>query len=418
MSTKRLLAAVLMATALPPLARAAEYQVTSSSQIVLFNDLLSSDKNQGNLAQYLRLNFSGLDKEGKYSIVGYGRLIGQFTTEWEPRPELISGANLYGRLYYLYLDARDVVPDRLDLRLGRTYVTAAALTGTLDGAALHAHNLGIDGFGATAFGGRRVTFDNLTETGNAKDVLAGGSLYFDTVKSTHLEASYARKWVDGDYAQDFAAFDLRTSPLDLLTLTGRVKYDLGASRWAEILVGASVVPFDPTEIPLVLKAEFYVSQPSFDQYSFYRYFNVNRYQELGASAQYEVLESLQLNVRYAYEDFDDDQHAHVVEGGIGWRPLQALSLNASYLNRNGFGGRVSGLRCNGSYVIGDATLAAGVDFDDFRRELARTGTSKRYWAGVSYAFNKVFSAQVHGEDALSYVYSHALQGTVALNATF
>ncbi|HTO98542.1 MAG TPA: hypothetical protein VMK66_15945, partial [Myxococcales bacterium] len=318
-----------------------------------------------------------------------------------------------------YLDARDVIPDHFDLKLGRTYVPQSAITSTVDGGYVNARNLGLRGLGLTAFGGHKVTYDNLAEVGNADDLAAGGSVYVDLVRRTHLEASYARKWIGGDYAQDFASLDVNTVPFAFLGLTGRAKYDLGESRWAELLAGVSLTPFDPLEIPLVIKGEVIVERPSFDQFSFYRYFGVARYQEFGGALEYEVLEGLRLNARYAYENFagandDVDQHANVIEAGASFRRVRNLVVNASFLNRNGFGARLSGLRLNAAYALGKLGLLAGIDYDDFRRDLARTDTSKRYWAGANYEINKNFTVSVHGEDDISYLFTHTLQGVAAL----
>lgn len=411
MRTPRIVVLLIIAATWSPVARATDVQMTSSTQFLWYQDFLSDDAKQNEVAENLRLNVVGLDTKGKINVYGYGRVIRQLTTSIEPRNEI--GHKTYGRLSYLYLDARDVIQDHLDLRLGRTYVPAAALPGVVDGLYLNLRNVGIAGVGVTTFGGHRATFDNKAEISYAGDAVAGGSVYVDAPRFTHLEASYARKWADTEFAQEYVALDLTSTPLSTVSLLGRAKYDLPSSQWAELQAGVSVIPL----APLVLKGEVYASRPSFDRFSFYRFFNVNRFLELAAAAEYEVVAGVRVNARYAYEDFGDDANAHVVEGGLALRPVKNLSLNAVYQNRNGFGGRVSGLRGSGAYTIGKATVLAGVDYDDFRRQLSREGTSKKYWAGLNVEINRFLSAAVHAENTLSFYFSHAYQGIAALIVT-
>ena len=77
-----------------------------------------------NLHSIYGLICTKLDKEGKINFYSYGRVTKQVSRR---------GADDLGRLYYCYLDYRDVVKDHLDLRAGRTYVNAAAVSGTIDG---------------------------------------------------------------------------------------------------------------------------------------------------------------------------------------------------------------------------------------------------------------------------------------------
>ena len=178
---------ILMAVAcLPLLSHAAEVQVASSTQYLWYQDFLSDDTHQSDAAEYLRLNVTKLDKEGKINLYGYGRVIKQFTTSIEDRPELAD--DTFGRLYYFYLDYRDAVKDHLDLKAGRTYVSQAAISGTIDGVYLDFRNLGP--VGVTLFGGRNVLFDNKSEIGTGGDAITGMSVYFNTIKYTHIEVSY------------------------------------------------------------------------------------------------------------------------------------------------------------------------------------------------------------------------------------
>src|SRR5574340_1114028 len=220
----------LMALAcVPLLSHAAEIKMTSSTQYLWYNDLLA-DQSQRDVAEYLRVNVTKLDKEGKVNVYGYGRASNQLATSNDPE----------GRLYYLYLDYRDLLPDRLDMRLGRTYVNATAISGTVDGLHLDVKNIGP--LGLTVFGGRNVLFDAQKELSTRGEQLMGTSIYYDTVKNTHLEVSYGRKFTDGDLARENVGFDFSTTPLDYANLYGRLKYDLFAETTNEMLFGVKLMP--------------------------------------------------------------------------------------------------------------------------------------------------------------------------------
>src|SRR5512141_3460634 len=111
MRIMRIVAILVAVACVPWLAHAAEGKVTSSTQYLWYQDFLSDDNDQSDLAQYLRLDLSKLDKEGKISVHGYGRVIKQISDSDEERPELAD--DTFGRLYYMYLDYRDVVKDHL-----------------------------------------------------------------------------------------------------------------------------------------------------------------------------------------------------------------------------------------------------------------------------------------------------------------
>ena len=71
---------------------------TSSTQYLWYQDLLGPDKEKEiqDVAQYLRVNVTGLDKEGKINLYAYGRATQQV---W-----MNTDQEMQGRLYYFYLD--------------------------------------------------------------------------------------------------------------------------------------------------------------------------------------------------------------------------------------------------------------------------------------------------------------------------
>jgi hypothetical protein len=385
----------------PLLSHAAEVKLTSSTQYLWYQDLLA-DKQQQDIAEYLRLNVTKIDKEGKLNIYGYGRATNTVSTSEDVK----------GRLYYLYVDYRDAFQEHLDIRAGRTYVNAAAISGTIDGAFVDLKNLGP--FGVTAFGGRRVIFDEKQETGSREDGMMGMSVYLDTVKSTHVELSYGRKYAEGDLARETVGLDFSTTPIAKTNFYGRVKYDTSAETYNEVLFGAKVAPVKD----LVLRAEYYESYPTFDIASIYSVFAVEQYKELSFAAEYQLFQNYRVSAKYAREDYGADANGDLFQVGLLARPVKDLTLNVQYENRTGYAGKLSGIRLYGEYKMQKASLLAGIDYDDFRREASREGSAKKYWAGVNYEFNKIFSAVVRMEDNTNFTYDHSYQGYAALQINY
>jgi hypothetical protein len=405
MRTPRFVVLLILAAALPSLARATQLQVTSSTQYLWNEDLLANHLDQARVAQYLRLNASSLDQDGQISFYGYGRMIGNLTRGAD------QDSDVTGRLYYFFLDYRNVVKDHLDLKVGRTYVTAAAIPGVVDGIYLNARNLGPLGLGATAFGGRRVIFDDQGELGGLRDGLGGASVYVNTVKSTHAELSVAQKYADDRFAQAAAALDFSTTPHAVVNVAGRVKYDLVDSRVSDLLIDLNLAPHKD----LVVRGEFCETSPTFDKVSFYRFFKITSYKELGATVEVLASDRYRISGRFAAEDFDHKSSAHVWGAGLFANPVDALTLNVHYDDRIGFGNRLSGLRLDGAYRVGKAALQAGIDYDDFRRADSRDDTAKLYWVGGELHFTKAIAATFRAARVETFYLSHGYQGFVALN---
>ncbi len=353
--------------------------------------------------QYLRLNVTKIDKEGKLNIYGYGRATKVVSSPSE---------DLEGRLYYFYVDYRDALKNHLDLRAGRTYVNSAAISGTIDGLYADVKNLGPVGF--TLFGGRNVIFLDKSETGTRGDALAGMSVYLDTIKNTHVEVSFGRKYGDTDITRENIGLDFSTTPHGMVNLYGRLKYDTISESYNETLLGVKVTPLTD----LALRGEYYQSYPTFDITSVYSIFSVQQYKEASLSAEYAVTSNYRVSFKYARESFDSDANADLFEVGLLAKPIKDLTLNASYEYRNGYAGDISGIRLYGEYKISKVAIFAGIDYDDFRREVSREGNAKKYWAGLNYEFNKIFSAVVRVEDNVNFNYDNNYQGYAALQINY
>lgn len=400
----RLFVILLALACVPLLSHAAEVKATSSTQYLWYQDLLAVDKEKSlqDVAEYLRVNVTNVDKEGKLNVYAYGRASKQVST----------GEDLQGRLYYFYLDYRDALKEHLDVRAGRTYVNAAAVSGTIDGLHLDLKNLGP--LGVTVFGGRNVIFDDRRETGTRGEALTGMSVYLDTIKNTHIEVSYGRKYTDTEVARENVGFDFSTTPLAKTNIYGRVKYDIPSETYNEVLFGAKISPLKD----LVLRGEYYQSYPTFDIASIYSIFAVDQYKEKSIAAEYQLTGNYRVSVKYAREEFGNDANADVYQIGLLARPIKDLTLNAIYEARNGYAGQLSGIRLYGEYKIAKAAIMAGIDYDDFRREISREGIAKKYWAGLNYEFSKMISAFIRIEDNINFEYNNSYQGYAAIQINY
>jgi hypothetical protein len=406
----RLFVILLALACVPKYSHATEVNLTSSTQYLWYQDFLANKSNdQGDVAEYVRLNVTKLDKDGNISIYGYGRGTQQVTNDvYAP-----GGGDAQGRLYYLYIDYRNVVKDHLDLRAGRTYVNATAVSGTLDGLYLNLKNVG-GLIGATAFGGREVIFQNKEEIGNG-NLMNGASIYLDTQKNTHVELSYGNKFRDGRIARETFALDFSSIPQEMVKVYGTVKYDNISDELNELLFGVKLVPIKD----LTLNVEYEQTRPTFDNNSIYRLFDVDRYQEISAAVEYQIIKNYKIKLKYAKEFFGEDTEANVYDIGLLANPIKDLTLNLSYEIRNGYTGQLSGFRVNAGYDINQATkIQAGIDYDDFTRDDSRAGIAKKYWGALSYQFNKMVGVTGRGEYDRNYESGDSYQGFVALNVKY
>jgi len=408
MRIPRMMAVLIVALALPAPARAGQVEVTSSTQYLRFADFLSDTTDQHELAQYLRLNAT-FGEKGNIRVQGYGRITGQLTEANETSNQL--GEHLYGRLYYLSVDVRDLVPGLLDLKAGRSFVGHGTLPAIVDGAQVALHGFGPAGLGATAFAGRRVFLDNKSELPFDDDWLMGASASYDLALRSRAEVGWAREYRAGALSREAVALDLTTTPTSMVSLVGRAQWDLVSSRASELLLGVKVAPIQG----LVLRGEVFQSAPIFDRDSFYRYFDVEQYLQGLVGVEYRWGPPLRLYASYARERFDADQSADVIQGGFALRPLADLLLDVSYEHRSGFAGKLGGIRGRLAYVVSRATLSGGVDYDDFRRQDSRDGTAKKYWASVNVDISKAFAVVVRAERNETFLFDHNYQGYALLD---
>lgn len=397
-----LLCSLLVATN----AFAVEIHGRSSTQFLWFNDIFT-ERSQQEIAQYLNIGITKIDKAGKLSIYGYGR----------GSQDVSNGNGLTGRLYYLYLDYRNLF-DMVDIRAGRQFVNIAAGNALIDGARIDLKNIGPVAF--TVLGGRNVIFGLDGELSRSDDAVLGVAANLVGFKHTDLEIGYFAKWTNGSDgpARETLGGAFKQYLFNNLKIYADARYDLYGEVFSEVLAGVKYFP-----IPnLILTGEYYQSYPTFDADSIFAVFAVDRYQEGVFRADYRLNDMFSVNAGYSHQDYGDDEAADVYHLGCRIRPIEPLEVNLSYDKRRGFNGALDGGIIDASYDVTKALqLAAGIQFDVYTREdLATTGheIARKYWGGARYKLAKNMSASARIEDNVNAKYENDWQGRVVFNYDF
>lgn len=380
----------------------AEIHGRSSTQFLSFNNELLEDKRQNELAEYLRLSITNIDKAGKFSIHGYGR----------GSQDLSAGEGLNGRLYYLYGEYRDLF-DKVDVRAGRQFVNLSAGSAIIDGAQLELKNVGPVAF--SVLGGRDVVYSLNGEGSHRKDLVLGMSAYLAGFSKTDFEVSWLRKWDDSDIARDVLGATFKQYLFNNIRVYSNVRYDLASETFNEVLAGATYYPTSN----LILTAEYYQSYPTFDTTSIYSVFAVNRYAEGVFRADYTINDMIALNAGYNRQSYGDGGNADVYHVGTVVRPLEALRLSLEYDKRQGYYGDLDGFIFDASYDYKAAEIGGGISYDTYERD-ALTGDeiARRYWLGAKYKLAKNMAVSGRIQDDVNARYSENVSGRVTFDYDF
>ena len=385
---------------------AAEIRGRSSTQLLWFNYDYENGR-QVELAQYLRLSITNIDKAGKFSIYGYGRGTQDFT----------KGEGLNGRLYYFFGEYRGLY-DKLDLKLGRQFVNQAAGSAIIDGAQIDIRNVGPVGF--SVFGGRDVVYGLYGELGHEGDYAMGLSAYLAGLKKTDLEVSWFRKWDQGDVSRDILGATFKQYLLNSVKLYGNARYDMTSEVFNEVLAGVKYFP----SARLVFTGEYFQSYPTFDTVSIYSVFAVERFKEGVFRVDYTINDKVAVHGGYNRQDYGTDgDTANVYELGCRLRPIPSVSVGLSYDRRQGTGGKLNGGILDASW---DATkqlqLAGGFTIDAYQREFFMSQgdeeLAQKYWLGGRYQLAKNMNASLRIEEDVNNTYNSNFQGRFIFNYDF
>jgi hypothetical protein len=385
---------LLVAVFMPLQSWAVDIHGRSSTQFLTFiNDF--NNHRETDIGQYLLLNITNIDKDGKFSITGYGRGI----------QDLNNGNGISGRLYYLYGQYRDLF-NIADIRLGRQFINLSAGSAIMDGLQVNLKNIGPIGF--TALGGRDVIFGLNGEAGYGGNMDFGLSAYLLGFSKTQVDVSWLRKWDHDDVARDIIGGNFNQYLFDNVRLYANARYDINAEVFSEVLTGVKYFPM----ANLILTGEWYQSYPQFDATSIYAVFAVNRYQEYLFRADYSINQYVSVHGGYTKEDFGDDSTSDVVEVGVSLRPIDKLTVNLSYDRTSGYSGDLNGGMLDVTYEASKALrLAAGMTYDVFNRDdllpvntngtqfvSSPNETAQRYYVGGKYRFTKNIQASARIDD--------------------
>jgi hypothetical protein len=391
---------LILCAAVPP-ARAVTLGGRSSTQALWFSDEFGKD--HFDLSQYLRVNARQFDKGDTIHVTGYGRT-------WADVQE---SEGIEGRLYYLYLDKREVAK-RTDVRVGRQFFFVSAGSGIVDGARLDTRIAGPVAF--TLVGGRNVLFDTTGETTRRGDLAVAAQASLTIIPDGALDLSYYLTYDENDLAKELVGLSGSKRFGKIGELYTQVRLDLISEVFSELQFGARSAFFPK----LTLNAEYFRSIPVFEATSIFSVFAVDRFQEILLRADYDLTTKIALNGEYRNENYGGGDAANAGEAGIRYRPGNGISVYGAGIWRVGTGGNLAGFELSGDVVVKkDFLLAAGIQRDSFRRELM-TGydAATRFWGGCEAKLRKNISASARIEDTISDQVSKDVRARLALNVAF
>lgn len=380
----------------------AEISGKSSTQLLWYNNEFTEDR-VFEAAQYLRVNVTKVDKEGKLSFFAYGRAAQTFGADHDTT----------GRLYYFYADYRDLA-DKADIRFGRQFASNASGNALIDGLKVNLKNIGPVGF--SSFVGRDVVYGLNGELGNTFNTDLGISAYLAGFRKTDLELSWLRKWEQSEVTRDVLGGSFKQYLFNTVKLYGNTKYDLVSEAFTESLVGAKVFP----TADLVVTAEYYKSYPTFDTTSIYSVFAVNKFQEALARVDYTVSEKLALNLGYNRQWLDEGENIDQYHVGAAISPIKHLKLNIELDNQTGYYGNTKGFMADVDYEISkEAQVACGVTYDVYKRDaLTHDEIARRYWLGGKYKLAKNMALSGRVQNDVNARYSENVSGRVVFDYDF
>ena len=380
----------------------AEIHGRSSTQVLWFNNLFN-DQKQTEIAEYLQLAVTKIDKAGKFSIYGYGR----------GSQALSNGEGLNGRLYYLYLDYRDLF-DKVDLKIGRQFVNLAAGSAIIDGAQVDLKNIGPVAF--SVLGGRDVLFGLNGEIGDATNTAMGLAAYLTGFSKTDAEISWFRKWDGGDVSRDLLGASFKQYLLNNLKVYGNARFDLVSETFNEVQGGVKYYPLSN----LIFTGEYYQSYPLFDTTSIYSVFAVNQYREGVVRIDYNFNDMVSVNGGYNRQWYGEGAVANVWHVGAGIRPIEPFKLNVEYDNRQGYYGSTNGLIVDAAYDINKSSqVAGGINYDVYQRDaLTNDEIARRYWLGGKYKLAKNMTVSGRIQDDVNARFETNVSGRVTFDYDF
>jgi hypothetical protein len=393
------MAAVLLA--LVPVGSALGASVSGRSSTVLewFDD--AGEDTAVPVYQYLLLNVKDIDGKG-LNFRGYGRLADDLADE----------VDVDSRLYYAYLEKRDII-DNLDFKLGRQFISTTAGASLMDGLKLDYGFL--DNYRLSLFGGGDVTY---YEGYNADDLIVGTEIAGRFLDTLNLGLSYLQKWEGGDLSHELIGLDVDYDFLNLLNVYSETQYSWLTEEVTYFLVGANY----HQNPDWTLRAEYLYSLPVFSATSIYSVFAVNEYEELMAELSYRIDVGLRAFGRYSRELYEETDDANVFEVGIEKIRTQRFSGYLVGTVRDDSDGQdLYGVKVHAAWLLSkyfEAGVGAHVDVIERRLEDDDETTSSRVWVDGTAYVTRTVNVQAKVERIESDLWDEYYRGRVRLNILF
>ena len=350
--------------------------------------------------EYLLLNVKDIDGAG-LNFRGYGR----------GADDLANEVDVDSRLYYAYLEKRELLP-HLDVKLGRQFIATSAGASLMDGLYLKARELGP--FSLTLFGGGDVSY---YAGYNAKDLIDGAELSgkFDNLQ---VGLSYIQRWEESELTNELIGVNADYHYRQMLSLFGEGQFNYLANSISYFNGG-----FDYHRDPSwSLRAEYLYSLPVFSSTSIYSVFAVNEYQEVATELSFRHGQGVRSFLKYTREIYQEIDDANVLEAGVEKIRTDRLSGYLSGVYRKDSDGQdLRGVRAHGSWFFNRYFQAGiGADLDVLQRRIEETdeSTSSRVWVDATATMTKKINIEAKVERAESDLWDEYYRGRVRLNILF
>lgn len=387
-------------------ARAASVSGRASTVVEWFPD--GQEHTVVPIFQYLQLNALDLGNKG-YDFHFYGRLGADLANEWS--------AAAQSQLYFAYLDKKNFLTDKLNVRFGRQFITTTAGASLMDG--LRVDYGFLNNYRLSVFGGGDVT---LYEGYTPENATWGGQIGGRFFNDLNLTFSYLAKWDDGLLSHELFGLNGQYN-WHLLFLYSESQYDNITERLTYELAGAKIHP----AAKWTLRGEYLYSLPVFSATSIYSVFAVDKYQQVLGEVDYNIRPDVRAFGRYTREIYKEFSDANVFEVGIEKLRTHRFSGYLSGVYREDLQD-LYGVKARASYLFNhwvEAGLGTEVDvldryidyFDLANTENDQT-TSSRLWVyGTVYVTPKI-NVQGKVERIESDLWDQNYQGRVQLNVSF
>jgi hypothetical protein len=374
-----------------------------SSTIIEFDD--AYDDTAVPVYQYILFNLNDMDSQG-LNFKGYGRL----ATDTQ---DVIDADS---RLYYAFIEKKNMLRNRVDARLGRQFIATTAGASLMDGLLVKLKDIGPAGF--RLFGGGNATY---YEDYDADDLIWGAEINGHFNNSFDLALSYVQTYEDGDLAKELFGLDFNYDIQDILTLYSEVQYNYLSDTFSYFLAGSRYY-HDPK---WAVRTEYLYSKPVFTSTSIYSVFAVDEYEEIMAQYTYRFALGLRAFSRFTWEMYDSFDDAHVLEAGIEKIMTDRFSgYLAGVYRKDDDGQDLKGIKGRAAYMFNkyiQAGIGANVDVldrrIDFQNDEDET-TSQRYWVYSTLFLNKKTNIQAKLERISSDLSDAYYRGRLRLNISF